>query len=165
MKLSDYFLMPGVRRMAVIFGVFLGVPAWLLFGWKLGVLTGAVVTLIASVLIPLRIYFADLPYAKIKQTIETPLLLDERVRFTVRDGTIGGFLLLTEKSMIFLSLERGDHRLELSRDEVCSVIRDEDMTIRIFLNNTKFIRVFSGGCEQICDILRDHGWRVSDREQ
>ena len=165
MKFSDYLLMPGVRRFALSIGIFLGVPAWLIFGWQIGVLTGAVITLIASLLIPIRIYFADLPYAKIKQTITDPLLLDERVRFTVREGTIGGFLLLTEKSMIFLSLERGDHRLELSRDQVCSVIRDEDMTIRIFLSNTKFIRVFSGGCEQICDILRDHGWRVSDREQ
>ena len=101
---------------------------------------------------------------RIKETLGTSFLLDERVRFTVQGGTVGGFFLLTDDRMIFLSLERGEHRLELTRGEVCSIIPEEHMTVRIYLNNTQFIRIISGVSEEICDVLQQNGWTVSNQK-
>ena len=60
--------------------------------------------------------------------------------------------------MIFLSLERGDHRLELSRNDVRSVVLSENMTISVYLNEKQFVRVISGACEELYEVLREHGW-------
>jgi len=160
MKFSDYFHAPGVRTLAFLFGVFMGLPALIFMGWKIGVLVCAVVTVVSSVILPIRLYRADLPYNRVKKTIAESFLFDQRVRFTVRNGTVGGRFLLTQKSMIFLSFEQGEHRLELSRDDVKSVELGENMTISIFLSDKQFVRVISGDCEAIYDILRDNQWAV-----
>ena len=160
MKFSDYFHAPGVRFLAFLFGIFMGLPAFFFMGWKIGVLVCASVTVVASVILPIRLYRADLPYNRVKSTIAESFLFDQRVRFTIRNGTVGGRFLLTQKSMIFLSFEQGEHRLELSRDDVKSVEMGENMTISIFLNDKQFVRVISGDCEAIYDILRDNQWAV-----
>ena len=161
MKFLDYYLSSGARTLSVIIGILSGAMVGLVCGvWQYGVLSGAVTTLLASVLLPIRFYRQDLPYLKIKETMKKPFLVDERVRFTVQGGTVGGFFILTESSMVFLSLERGDHRLELSRDDVKAVEMGENMTISIFLNDKQFVRVISGDCEAIYDILRDNQWAV-----
>lgn len=160
MKFSDYFHAPGLRLLAFLFGVFAGLPVFILMGWKFGVLVCAVVTLLASVILPIRLYRAELPYNRVKSTIAEKFLFDLRVRFTVRNGTVSGHFLLTQRSMIFLSFERGEHRLELSRDDVKSVELGENMTISIFLNDKQFVRVISGECEEIYDILRNNQWAV-----
>ena len=160
MKFSDYFHAPGVRFLAFLFGVFVGLPIFILMGWKFGVLTCAIVTVLASVILPIRLYRADLPYNRVKNTIAESFLFDLRVRFTVRNGTVGGHFLLTQKSMIFLSFEHGEHRLELSRDDVKAVELGENMTLSIFLNDKQFVRVISGECEEIYDILRENQWTV-----
>ena len=147
--------------MSITYGLMLGIPAGFLFDWKIGVLVGAVVALICSVLLPVIAYLQDRPYIKIKKTLAQPLLLDERVRFTVKDGTVGGFMVLTEKTMIFLSLERGNHRLELAREDVRYISCEEGVTISIFLNEKQFVRVISGVCGEICEILRENGWSVT----
>ena len=147
--------------LSTIIGVLSGVAIGLICGvWQYGVLAGAIAALIASVLVPLRLYREDIPYLKIKETMKKPFLVDERVRFTVQGGTVGGFFILTDSSMVFLSLERGDHRLELSREDVLSVTCEQDMMINIFLNNKQYIRVISGVCTEICDVLRQNGWSV-----
>ena len=162
MKFLDYYLSGGARTLSVIIGILSGAMVGLVCGvWQYGVLSGAVTTLLASVLLPIRFYRQDLPYLKIKETMKKPFLVDERVRFTVQGGTVGGFFILTESSMVFLSLERGDHRLELSRDDVVSVICEQDTMINVFLNNKQYIRLISGVCPEICDILRQNGWRVN----
>ena len=161
MKFSDYYLSGGARRMSITYGLMLGISAGFLFDWKIGVLVGAVVALICSVLLPVIAYLQDRPYIKIKKTLAQPLLLDERVRFTVKDGTVGGFMVLTEKTMIFLSLERGNHRLELAREDVRYISCEEGVTISIFLNEKQFVRVISGVCGEICEILRENGWSVT----
>ncbi|MBR2019109.1 MAG: hypothetical protein IKA05_01765 [Clostridia bacterium] len=158
MKFSEYFHMRGVRTVSAALGLLIGSTFALLSDWRYGVLAGAVVALVASFVLPFRMYLSDRPYAKLKKTIAAPFLLDERVRFTVKDGTVGGFFLLTAKSMIFLSLERGNHRLELSREDVKSVVLGENMTISIFLNEKQYIRLIAGDCEGIYEILRDNGW-------
>ena len=157
---SDYFGAPGGRLLAVIFGVIAGGALALFFGWQIGVLAGAVTTLLVSIILPILLYRADVPYARIKETIKSKFLFDERVRFTVRGGrTVGGFFILTDKAMIFLSLEGGDHRLEISREEVKSIVLEEnELSIKIFLSNTQFIRVMSGVCYEMYGVLRENNW-------
>ena len=165
MKFLDYYLSHGARVISTVIGVLAGLCVGLLSGvWQYGVIAGAVTTLIASVLLPLSLYRQDLPYIKIKEGMKQPFLIDERVRFTVNGGTVGGYFILTESSMVFLSLERGDHRLELSRTDVASVICDRNMTIRIILNDKQYIRVISDVCDGICEILQENGWAVTSAQ-
>ena len=158
---GDYFLMRGVRTVSVVFGLLIGSTVSLFTDWLYGVLAGAVVAFLASFVIPLRLYLADRPYENLKKTIGDSFLVDERVRFTVRDGMVGGFFLLTAHTMIFLSLEQGDHRLELSRKDVKSIVLGENMTISVFLNDKQFVRLISGNCEDIYRILEENGWTTS----
>ena len=157
---GDYFSAPGVRILSVIIGLMIGGVTGIFTGWQIGTLVGATAVLIVSVLLPIALYRADVPYEKIKQTIAGNFLFDERVRFSVRGGkTVGGFFILTEKAMVFLSLEQGNHRLELSRTDVKSVVLEEEQfSIKIFLNNTQFIQVVSGACRELYGILRDNQW-------
>lgn len=161
MKFSDYYLASGVRRSSLIYGTVLGLLAGFVLGWQIGVLVGAGVALVCSFAIPIVAYVQDLPYNKIKQTIEQPFLVDERVFFTVKDGTVRGFFILTEESIILLSLDRGSHRLELSRGDVRCIICEDQIAVSVFLNEKQFVRVISGVCNEICDVLREHGWTVN----
>ncbi len=162
MKYSDYFHARGIRTTSLFVGSLSGLMVGLLINWQYGLLSGAIIALVSSFLLPLMLYREDRPYARIKESIAPSFLVDERVRFTVRDGTVGGYFLLTDDRMIFLSLERGEHRLELSRKDVQMIILEAGVTLRIYLNNTQFIRMMSGVSEEICEILRQHGWSVSN---
>ncbi|MBQ1229503.1 MAG: hypothetical protein IIX80_00575 [Clostridia bacterium] len=162
MKFSEYFFDTSVRVRAVLSGLMTGCLIGLLLeSWQYGVLTGAIVTLLYSLILPVLLYRADLPYLRLKDTLPKPFLIDARVRFTVKDGSVGGFFILTDRTMIFLSAERGNHRLELSRSDVKSVIRNDDLTMSIFLNQTQFVRVMSATTEEILQTLRENGWSVS----
>ena len=160
MKFLDYYLAPASRWLATLFGLISGLAVGLFTFWQYGVLTGAVVALVASVFVPLHAYLEERPYNRIKATISVPILLDRRVRFSVRGGTVGGYFILTPERMIFLSMERGEHRLEFSQSDVTSVIVGEDMSLRVFLNDKQFVRMISNTVEEICDVLRDNGWQV-----
>ncbi len=162
LRFSDYFSTPGVRILSVFFGLIAGLLVGLFTGWQIGVLTGACVTLVASILLPVLLYRADLPYLKIKRTIEEKFVFDERVRFAVRGGrSVGGFFILTEKSIILLSMERGTHRLDLKREEIRSISMEEDRySMKIFLNEKQFILVASGVCEELYGILCENGWNA-----
>ncbi len=162
MKFLDYFLSHGVRVLSTIFGIIVGAVVLVFGGWQYGVLAGAVVTLLTSLILPVVLYMEDRPYNKIKETLKKPFLIDERVRFTMRQGTVGGYFVLTEETMIFLSLEKGEHRLELSREDVQSVSQNENMSINIFLDNKQYIRMISGVSDEICEVLRENGWNVSN---
>ena len=162
MKFLDYFLSHGVRVISTIFGILVGAVVLVFGGWQYGVLVGAVVTLLTSLILPVVLYVEDRPYNKIKATLNQPFLIDERVRFTMRNGTVGGYFLLTKESMIFLSLEKGDHRLELSRRDVLSISRSENISIQVFLDNKQYISMISGVSEEICEVLRENGWNVSN---
>jgi hypothetical protein len=162
MKYSDFFHARGIRTTSLFVGCMSGLMVGLLLNWQYGLLSGAIIALISSFLLPLMLYREERPYTKIKESIAPSFLVDERVRFTVRQGSVGGYFLLTDDRMIFLSLERGEHRLELSRKDVQMIIAEAGVTVRIYLNNTQFIRMMSGMSEEICEILRQHGWSVSD---
>ncbi len=161
MKFSDYYLADGVRKSSILYGVILGSLAAFFFDWKIGVLVGAGVALVCSFLIPITAYLQDRPYQRIKQTLKQPFLIDERVYFTVKDGTVRGFFILTEESIILLSLDGGDHRLELKRKDVRSISCETGMAVSVFLNEKQFVRVISGVGEEICEILRENGWNVN----
>jgi hypothetical protein len=75
---------------------------------------------------------------------------------------VGGFFILTEKSMVFLSRECAEEALELTRDKVKSISLGKNFTIDIFLSNTQFIRIFSGAVEDLAEILRKNGWNVRE---
>ena len=158
MKFSDYIFAPGVIPLSVLLGVLIGGLVGLFAGWQIGVLAGASAAVVISLLIPISLYREDAPYAKLKKTLRQPFLFDERVRFTVRGGSVSGYFILTEHSMVFLSLDRGVHRMELAREDVQSVILGEDFSLNIFLNNTHFIRVLSAAGAEMFRILRENGW-------
>ncbi len=161
MKFTSYLFAPGMRMMSVILGFFMGgIVGLALQDWQLGVLVGASAALFVSFALPLRFYMAEAPYRRAKKELTQPFLLDERVRFTVKDGSVGGYFVLTDKSMIFLSMEKGDHRLILERKDVKTVKLEEDLTLRIFLNNTQFVRVISADGEGIYRILGENGWET-----
>ena len=159
MKLFDYFRLPHVRILSVIFGVFCGAPVLLFFDWRYAVLIGASVTLLSSLIMPLILYREDRGYQRIKQEIKQPFFLDERVRFTIEQGSIGGYLVLTESSLILLSTEKGKHRLELTRSQISRiVVGEERISLRIYVSNTQFIQVFSGACQEMYRVLLEKGW-------
>ncbi len=162
MKFSAFFTSSGLRKLAIWLGILTGLGVSMFADWKYGVLIGAVVVLLTSLILPVIFYLRFLPYAKLKRTIEQPFLFDAPVRFTVKTGTVGGFFILTERSMIFLSLECADNTLELTRDKVKRVALGDATTLDIYLNNTQFVRVFCAAREEIVSILRDHGWSITE---
>ena len=62
--------------------------------------------------------------------------------------------------MIFLSLDRGDHRLELNRQDVERVLLADQTSLSIFLGEKKFIRVTAATCDAMFRILRENGWNT-----
>ncbi|MBQ7336339.1 MAG: hypothetical protein IJW92_07705 [Clostridia bacterium] len=161
-KFSDYFTAPGIRSFAIRSGLTVGLIIGWFSSWQYGVIGGAATAILVSLIFPVIVYRAQLPYIRIKRTLPQPLLMDEPVRFTVKKGMVDGFFVLTEQSMVFLALSCASPRLELTRDDVKSIASGNDQPcINIFLNNTQFIRVFSGACDEILEILRENGWNVS----
>ena len=159
MKFWDYFFEPGVKFTAAVFGILIGVVTWIFSGsLQYALLAGAVLALITSITEPVKHYMMDRPYEKIKKAMQQTFLIDRRVRFTVRDGMVGGFFLLTEQKMVFLSLERGTHRLELAREDVKRVVLDHETVLSVFMTDQKFVRVISVECEDFYQILTDNGW-------
>ena len=161
MNFLDYYLSVRARLKAIRWGLGLGLCSWLIFDWKIGVLVGAVVALLASFIVPLVCYCRDIPYIKIKKTLSVPFLIDERVHFSVKNGTVSGFMVLTEKKLVLLSLEQGDHRLELAKEDISHITFDEAFTMNVFLNEKRFVKVISEACDEFCEILQQNGWYVS----
>ena len=162
MNFTDYLFSPQARRSAIKYGLFTGALIGIGYGWKFGLLTGAVMAFLASFFSPLVAYLQDLPYIRIKKTFKTPILIDKRVHFTVQKGIVRGMFLLTAEQIVFLSVDRGEHRLELSRTEIREIKRSDEMTISFFVNDTQFVRLISGECEEIVDTLLQNGWVVGN---
>ena len=158
MKYSDYLLMPGSRTLATFFGVLAGGLTAIFLGWQVGVLVGASGAILLSFLLPFLAYREDIPYNKIKETLAQPFLFDERVRFTLAQGSVGGYFILTNASLILLSLENGSHRLELKREDVRRIEVDQRRALRIYLNDTKFVQVLSAYSQEMFDVLSENGW-------
>lgn len=162
MKFTEFLCAPFIRSFAIRIGIFIGLGTAFLMNWQYGILVGAIAVLLISLALPTLFYFKFLPYKKMKQKISGTFLLDMPVRFTVKKGTVGGFFILTERSMVFLSRECTTPTLELSQDDVKRVSMGQNMTINIYLNNTQFIRVFTGSGEELLDVLRRQGWNVTE---
>ena len=160
MNFSQAFNVPNVKSLSVRIGLLIGLLTSIFAGWKLGVLIGAIATLVISLLLPILFYLTFLPYKRMKKEIEGPFLFDEPVRYTVKKGTVGGFLVITERAMIFLSGESDTKRLELSKDQVRRITTGEQLTIDVYLNEKQYVRVFSAAREEIVSILRQQGWNI-----
>ena len=113
-KFSDYLFAPGVRPLSIGAGALIGVGTSLFTDWVTGGFVGAVAVLILSIVIPVIVFLQDVPYNRIKKQISGPFIFDERVRFDAHGANVSGYFILTEERMIFLALEKGKHRLELS---------------------------------------------------
>lgn len=164
MKFSDYYLAPASRWVATLLGILSGVAVGLFTSWQYGALAGFGVAIAASVLVPLRVYREERPYNLIKKTLNGPFLIDRRVRFSIKGGSVGGYFILTRESMIFLSMEDGEHRLEFSRGDVQRVVLGKDMSIRVYLNDKQFVRMVSGMIEEIGEVLAANGWSVCSED-
>lgn len=160
MNFSQAFTIPAVRAFSIRIGILVGMITALFAGWKYGVLVGAIVTLVIALLLPILFYLAFLPYKRMKKEIHGKFLFDSPVRYTVKKGTVGGFLVITENAMVFLSGETAAKKLEVSRDQVLRVTEGEGLTVDVYLNEKQYIRVFSEAGEEILDILRQEGWNT-----
>lgn len=159
MSFFECFRLPRVRFLSVMFGVMMGLPMLFLSKWQYAVLVGVASTFLCSIILPIILYREERAYKKIKDTIGSSFLIDQRVSFTVKNGAIGGFLILTDKNLILLSLEKGSHRLELSRNQIQKIVVGNEMTtISIYISNTQFIQVFSLSCQEMYRTLLDNGW-------
>ena len=70
-------------------------------------------------------------------------------------GVKHGLVALTKTDMV------DEEMLELAREDVRYISCEEGVTISIFLNEKQFVRVISGVCGEICEILRENGWSVT----
>jgi len=158
MKFTDYLFHPGVRIPAILLGLLIGGGTAVFTNWKMGAFVGAIAVLVLSVVIPIMIFAQDLPYIRIKKKLPQPFLLDVRVSLTSKNGLVDGFFILTENSMILLSISNGTHSLELSREDVRSVRSGENYSIHIFLNDTQLIRLRTPSSDLVLQILEEKGW-------
>lgn len=166
MKFSDYFFSPVVRLLSFLGGTLTGgvVAAYGIFTrhftpWVWGVLIGAGTALLLSFLVPFRFWVGDAPYRRVKATLPQPFLLEHPVRFTVPGGAVNGYLILTKQSIVLLSFERGEQRMELAREDIRSILLEEN-GIKIILSNTKFVSFSSVNFEEIYQLLRREGWNA-----
>ena len=158
MKFRDYLFAPGVRPLSIGFGCLIGSAVAVFSDLVHGAFVGAVTVLFASFAIPLAVFLQELPYNRIKKEMQGPFVFDERVQFTLKGGNVSGYFILTDHRMIFLSLERGLHRMELSREDVRDIRSDERYSIRIYLNEKEFIQVRSPLSEEMLRVLSEKGW-------
>ena len=161
MNFSQAFTDSATRAFSIRLGILIGLITSIFAGWKYGILVGAIAMLAISLILPILFYVVFLPYKRMKKDISGVFLFDEPVRFTVKKGTVGGFLVITEKRMVFLSGEADEKSLELSREQVRLVSVGEKLTVDIYLNEKQYIRVFSGAYEEILSILREQGWNTA----
>ncbi len=168
MKFSQFFTSPTMRAAAIRMGVIVGAIMALFtdMDWRFAILTGAVVALLASVLLPLAMYIKLLPYKKFKESLGRPVLLDAPVRFLAKRGMVGGFFLLTESNLVLLSEEKEKPALELTQKDVQSIALGEDIgVVDIYLDQKQFIRFVCAIDEEIVETLEKHGWNVTRRKE
>ena len=158
MKLRDYFAAPGVRILSVILGVLAGGGVALFKGAILGGLVGAVVVLFSSVFFPVWAYLKELPFNKMKKQLPQPLLLDERVDFVINGKRLYGFFVLTEDRMVMIAESDGKHRMELPREEVVRVVKEDNYSIKIYVNQQDFIQIQTPTFEKVYSVLAEKGW-------
>ena len=158
MKFKDFLFAPGVRPLSIGLGILVGSAVSLFTDLTFGAFVGAITVLTAAFVIPLIAFLGELPYNKMKKALQGPFLLDERVQFTSKNGNVSGHFILTDHRMIFLSLEKGKHRMELSREDVQSIRSDERYCIKIYLNEKEFVRVLTPISEEMLRVLTEKGW-------
>ena len=168
MKFSEFFNAPTMRAAAIRTGVIVGAIMAIFtdVDWRVAILIGAVVALLASVVLPIVMYIKLLPYKKFKESLGRPVLLDAPVRFLAKRGMVSGFFLLTESNLVLLSEEKEKPALELTQKDVASIALGEDVgVIDIYLDQKQFIRFVSAIDEEIVETLERHGWNVTRRKE
>ena len=158
MKFSDYFAAPGVRPLSLILGVLIGGGTALFKGLLFGAFVGAVTILLASLILPVWAFLSDLPYIRIKKTLPRPFLLDERVDYVINGKRVYGFFVLTEERMVMISISNGKRQMELPREKVFRVVKEENYCIKIYVNQKDYIQIQAPTFERIYEILSEKGW-------
>lgn len=168
MKFNQVFTAPSMRAAAIRMGVIVGgiMALFTDMDWRYAILTGAVVALLASVVLPLAMYIKLLPYKKFKESLGRPVLLDAPVRFLAKRGMVPGFFLLTESNLVLLSEEKEKPALELAQKDVASIALGEDVgVVDIYLDQNQFIRFISAIDEELVEALEKQGWNVTRRKE
>lgn len=142
----------------MLFGVIAFALSLLFTTPQMALLSGAVTALVASVLLPVMTYAELRPYDKMRKAIPQPFLTEQRVRFTVNGGTVGGFMILTEGAVYFLSTERGKHVLELKRKDIAALRLEEEHSLRFFINNHQYVQVLTAKAQELYQLLQQQGW-------
>lgn len=156
------------RFVSLFFGatVFLSSLLWLSFTgienvliWSL--LSGAVATLLISLLTPLILYWRDRRYNGIEETLPKPVLLKVSVSIRSKSRPRAGYLYLTEDTMYLYSRDRkpyASQALPMTQIKDLKVERDVFMTFKF--GNTALYSLASSQCDEILDFMHSHGWNV-----
>lgn len=155
-----------MHTLAVMIGAFIGVAVagvgmltGLYVGWAWGLLFGAGVALALSVVFPFMLWIGDAPYRRVIAEIGEPIVYRHPVRFAIRGGSLNGYIVLTEKCIALISLDGGDHRMSLTRDDVKSVkFSEAKNAVSLFLDATKFILITSTASAELFEVLCREGW-------
>lgn len=166
MSFASYFRMRGMHTLAVMIGGFVGSAVALLGeltgmyrGWIWGLLIGAGVILFLSVVFPLMLWASDAPYRRIVKAVGKPTVYEHPVRFAIQGGEMNGYVALMKDTMILLSVEHGNPRLDLKRDDIQMIRLSEDRNaLDLFLSATKLIHISSTEAEEIFEVLQREGW-------
>lgn len=172
-RFLDCFQNPGVRKLATVGGVLVGVLAALLgwlsgryIGWAVGLVAGAGTALAISMTLTGILWREEARYIRIFRSIPQTILAEYDILLGTRDGKRPGRMVLTADSIILLSLSKGNNdRMELSREDVREVRRqDADRNLLLMLDETKFISVYPVDPDALYRRLSDEGWADSRRE-
>lgn len=161
MKLLDYFCSTGNRITAATVGLLTGVGIGMLSRWEYGIICGAGIAILVSIVYPLAVYLKELPLERLRSGLTGPFHFDEQVLFRSPRGAFSGYFLLNDSSLFLLTRERRHGIcMELKRENVRSVRMDDETTLRIFLNETQYICILCAVAEEIFDFLGRNGWNI-----
>lgn len=161
MKYSDYFLSPATRWFGTCAGLLTGVLTGLFTRWEYGVIGGVSVAVLVTLILPFVLYLQNLPLERLKAKLKGPFLFDERVLFRSPRGAFGGYLILTDGTMVLLTQGKGKTCMELTREDVRSVCLEDETTLRVFLNETQYICILCGAAAEIFESLASQGWHTA----
>ncbi len=161
MKYSDYFLSPATRRIATCMGLVVGTLTGLVSRWEYGLIGGVGIAILTTAVLPLVLYLQNLPFEQLKAKLKGPFLFDEQVLFLSPKGALGGYFILTDGTMVLMTRGRKKTCMELTREDVRSVRLEDETTLRVFLNETQYIRILFGAAEEIFESLASQGWHIA----
>lgn len=147
----------------MVFSILGGVTAYVLLSLFTDNVTSltfaSIATLAIATVIPATLAVSDRRIMPIRKEIGEPILIDERIRIIKGKEAKQGFILATAASLFLVSLD-GDRpvKLEIKKDSIRKISINEEVYIDIFIDYSKFIRIFCGNCEELFSRLAEEGF-------